>query len=227
MYRLQQIDSQIDWLNARLKEIEEELRQDLAVRLANEKVQRIETERRDTQKLLRVAEDNVKQLQLKIERCESTLYSGKVKNPKELQDLQNEVASHKRYLDVLEERQLEAMVAEEEIDSLYESANNELDKARQQLANKQDKLIKEREKLTKEAARSKDERLAAVSSVEANDLKLYDQLRKKRRGVAVSKVSDRACSACGTTLNSALLYASRSPHQISICDSCGRILYAG
>ncbi|MFN2235225.1 MAG: C4-type zinc ribbon domain-containing protein [Anaerolineales bacterium] len=47
-----------------------------------------------------------------------------------------------------------------------------------------------------------------------------------RAGVAVAKVEDRACKACGSTLTASLNQAARSPSQIVFCDSCGRILYA-
>lgn len=227
LFRLQQLDSQIDWLTAQLDKIEQEMKQDHAVRQANETVNSLEIEKRDAQKSLRVAEENVKQQRLKIEQSEATLYGGKVRNPKELQDLQKEVASLKRYLEVLEERQLEEMLTEEEIILKYEVACERLDLAEKQLSQKQESLINERKKLTAEMNRYNDERQAAASSVEDNDLKLYNQLRQKRRGVAVAKVTDRACAACGSTLNSALLYAARSPNQITICDSCGRILYTG
>jgi len=61
----------------------------------------------------------------------------------------------------------------------------------------------------------------------AEDIKLYTNLRESRRGIAVSKVVDKTCSSCGSTINASLLHAARSPTQINTCDVCGRILYTG
>jgi predicted nucleic acid-binding Zn-ribbon protein len=227
LYRLQQIDSQIDWMQARLQEIETALKEDQALREAGERAEQAEQALNDARKALKKAEQNVQQQRLKIEQSESTLYSGKIQNPKELQDIQNEVAALTRYLDVLEDRQLESMLSEEEAETTHQLANDDLEKQRVLFDDKNCKLCDERDKLQKDLERLEGERQAATSSIQPEDLELYTKLRKKRRGVGVAKVTDRACSACGTTLNTALLHAARSPNHINCCDSCGRILYTG
>ena len=227
LYRLQQLDSQIDWYEARLKEIEAALQDDQALRQAQEKMNQADKSHQEAHKVMRSAEEEVRAQRLKIEQSEASLYGGKVRNPKELQDLHNEVASLKRYLEVLEDRQLEAMLVEEEAASQGRLAAQSLDDQKIETAQKQSVLIKEREKMLSDLENHVQERQAAMSSVESADLRLYAQIRKLRRGIAVSKVTDRACSACGSTLNTALLHAARSPNQVNLCDSCGRILYAG
>lgn len=227
LYRLQQIDSQIDWLQARLKEIEKALKEDLALRQATQKAEEAEKAHQQARKALHSAEDEVREQHIKIEQSEATLYSGKVRNPKELQDMQNEVASLKRYLEVLEDRQLDAMLSEEEAAALRRLAEEELEKERLRCSQQYDSLSTEQEKVSKDLDRLKKERQAAANSIEAGDVEIYMNLRKTRRGIAVAKITDRACSACGSTLNAILLFAALSPNQITNCDTCGRILYAG
>jgi len=176
---------------------------------------------------LRKAEDDVKAQRIKIEQSESSLYGGKIRNPKELKDLENEVASLKRYLGVLEDRQLEAMLPEEESQGRREEAERVLEEARLEPAQRFDGLIQEREKIIKDRGRLEEERNASAGAIPDADLGVYTQIRKNRRGVAVAKVSDRACSACGSTLNASLLNAIHSPNEIHRCDVCGRILYTG
>jgi predicted nucleic acid-binding Zn-ribbon protein len=227
LYRLQQLDSQIEWMESRLNEIDailkknEELRQaEQEMNLANENQDRASRE-------LRKAEENVQSQRLKIEQSEASLYGGLVRNPKELQDLQNEVAALKRYLEVLEDRQLEAMLVDEEAASEKRLASQRLDDALEASSKQHAVLTKEQEKLFSDLENHVLERQAAARSIESADLRLYAQLRLRRGGIAVSKVTDRACSACGSTLNTALLHAARSPNYINRCDTCGRILYAG
>jgi predicted nucleic acid-binding Zn-ribbon protein len=227
LYRLQQIDSQLDWLHGRLQEIEAALKEDSALQQATENAHKAEEDLQRARKVLRTAEENVLQQRTKIEQNESTLYGGKMNNPKELKDLEKEVESLKRFLSVLEDRQLEAMMSEEETTSTYQILAADLEKIRLQTQMEARELTLEKDKLEKDVIRLEEERRISASAVEADDLDLYSNLREKRHGVAVAKVVDRACSACGSTLNTSLLHAVHSPNQLSLCDTCGRILYTG
>ena len=70
------------------------------------------------------------------------------------------------------------------------------------------------------------EREAAMAGIPADDIKLYESLRKSSAVVAVEKCNDKSCSACGSGLSQALAQAERSPNTISRCETCGRILYS-
>lgn len=227
LFRLQQIDSQLDRIRTRLLEVEAALKEDEALRQAQEHARQAEEALVAEQKVLRKAEDNVRDQRIKIEQTDASLYGGKIRNPKELQDLQNEAAALKRYLSVLEDRQLEAMLAVEEAEAEHQAALDSLEAVNAEFDEKHHDLIEEQTNLLKDLQRGETERQAAISSIPSGDMSLYEVLRQQRRGLAVSKVTDRACSACGSTLNAALLHAARSPNQITRCDMCGRILYGG
>ena len=227
LFRLQQIDSQLDRLQARLGEIETILNDDSAQKQAEAEHNATQVELNSKLKALKHAEDEVRQQRLKIEQTEATLYGGKVHNPKELQDMQNEVAALKRYLSVLEDRQLEAMMAVEASEESEQAASKHLEAALRAGSEQRQDLEAERDGLQNEVALATSERQATISSIEAADLTLYEQLRRQRKGLAVAKVSDRYCSACGSTLSATLLHATRSSTQLSRCDVCGRILYSG
>lgn len=227
LFRLQQLDSQLDAHQARLAQIEAELSADQELKQAEAQVAADEAGLKAARQALRRAEDEVSQQRLKIELTEAALYGGKVHNPKELQDLQNESASLKRYLVVLEDRQLEAMETEEQAETRLQAAERHLQEVRSASAQRNATLLAEREKLGKESVQLEVERKATVAAVESADLKLYTELRSKRRGVAVAKVVERACAACGSVLSTSLLSVAHSPNQITRCETCGRILYVG
>jgi predicted nucleic acid-binding Zn-ribbon protein len=227
LFRLQQIDSQIDSIHSRLHEIEIALQEDSILKQA---VQLSETARHaleDAHKALILAESELNQQQVKIEQTEATLYGGKVKNPKELQELQNEVSALKRHKIVLEERLLTSMMLEEEAVLTNQNASADLEKTRALFNQRNNEMAEEQIHLLKELSHIEAEQSAAIGSIQVEDLELYHKLRQLRRGIAVSKVSDRACSACGSILSAALLHNAHSPSQISRCETCGRILYLG
>ena len=227
IYRLQQIDSQIDSLQARLKESSAALEDDSELCQAGEKLAQANTNLLQVQNALRASEYETQQQRIKIEQTDATLYGGKVRNPKELQDLQNESAALRRYLSVLEDRQLETMLSEEEVSAQNEAIKAEHLRISQNHQSRLENLNREIQKLLSDIARSEDERQAALTSIDQEDLVAYNQIRQRRRGIAVAKVVDRACSACGSTLSAALLNAAHSPSQLNFCERCGRILYAG
>lgn len=226
LFRLQLIDSQLDQARARLREIEQTLADDAEVRQAEGEDQEAQAELAARHKTLRRAEEEVHTQKIKIEQTEATLYGGKVRNPKELQDLQNEAAALRRYQRVLEDRQLEAMIAVEEAEESGGKTADKLRAAVEAASAKNRKFSSEKDAVQLEIARLENERQAASDAIIEADLKIYEQLRHSRRGVAVSRVVNKACSACGSVLNAALLHAARSPNQINRCDTCGRILYA-
>ncbi len=227
LYRLQQLDSHLDQDHARLNAIEVVLGDNHELMLAEQEAAQVASALEAARKALHRAEEDVKAQRLKIEQTESTLYGGKVRNPKELQDLQNESAALKRYLVTLEDRQIEQMITLEDVEQEHKAAAQKLEAARQLHAQTHQSLVQEQTVLLEEVKRLQVERQAALSSVPAEDLSLYTQLRQQRRGVAVAKVVDKTCSACGSTLSAALLHASRSPNQLTRCETCGRILYTG
>ncbi len=226
-FRLQQIDTQLDHILSRLKELDILLNDNALLNEAEARYQNAKTSLQETGKALRQAEDQVQDQRIKITQNESSLYGGKIRNPKELQDLQNDVASQKKFLTVLEDKQLELMLATEEAENSCSRINSELAQVQATVVEQQAHLLAEKTNLSLDRDRLQIERRAAESALTPADLELYNQLRKSRNGVAVASISDRACSACGVGLTPAVVQSASSPTQIIRCNSCGRILFPG
>ena len=227
LYRLQQIDSQIDRTRARLEEVRQALNDAHELHQAENQNKMAEQELQARRKALQKAEQAVKDQRIKIEMTEAALYGGKVRNPKELQDLQNESAALKRYLGVLEDRQLEEMLNEEEAQTFSKQAVVALELVQAKHAARQKELLNEQDRILKDIPHLDEDRQAIASTIPADEIALYEALRRQRRGVAVSMVQNKACNSCGTTLSAALLDATLTSGQLTRCDSCGRILYIG
>ena len=225
LYSLQKIDSKLDQNKNRLREIETILANNAKLKRAEAVAQKTEAALDVARKDLRSAETKVKDQRLKIEQNESTLYSGKIRNPKELQDLQNEVEALKRHLDTLEDRQLEAMLHFDEMESNNNASLKILDNVRAEAEALHADLLVEKSNIQNSVKTIEGERLSCLPDIIPGDLQAYERLRKNRAGVAVAKVNDRVCSACGATLTAAANQAARSPSQITFCETCGRILY--
>jgi predicted nucleic acid-binding Zn-ribbon protein len=226
LYRLQQVDSQMDQARARLKTIQQTLENDEELRTASDQLASSEKRLQETEQILKQCEQEVAKQRTKIQLAEASLYGGQVHNPKELQDLQMDVASLKRHLETLEERQLEAMEAAEEAEKELDQTKEILERVTASRGDQFRDLSQESAALNRDIERYASERNAVVQNLAAQSLSVYDQLRKQRRGLAVTTISDSACSACGTTLTASQQQSARSTSQLYFCPSCGRILYA-
>ena len=226
LYLLQQVDSLLDKTRIRLKEIDVALEGNEEVKQAETALENAKEDIVTAEKALRRAEQGVQDQQMRIEQNQNKLYSGKVTIPKELQDLQHEAEAFKRNLDKLEDLQLERMVIFDEMEMIQTGAQDTLNSIVEQTATKNSELTEERIELDDDVERMDGEREAAMAGIPADDLKLYESLRQSRAGVAVAKVNDKSCSACGSGLSQALAQAARSPNTISRCETCGRILYS-
>jgi predicted nucleic acid-binding Zn-ribbon protein len=206
LYRLQQLDSQLDRVHARLQAIQNILEDAADLILSKERVESTSTLCQSADQELIKAETNAQNLRIKIEQTEASLYGGKGHSPKELLDLQNDVAALKRHLISLEDIQLDAMVNVEKSISANQVAREALEVTQNHLAEQNQGLQNEQTLIQKELEKLFSERAATADPIPPEALSVYNQLRQQRRGLAVAVINDNACSACGSGLNAAQMH---------------------
>lgn len=227
LFRLQKLDSKIDQINKRLKVIEQILSDDRQVMMAQKKHEKAQADEKEKRIMLRQIEDKVEAQRIKRKKTQTALFSGNVKNPKELQDLQMESEALKRYISQLEDEQLEAMIAHETAEENLKNAEQNLKDVKGTSVEENATLVGEQSNLEEEYQKLLREREAVVQAISANTKAMYNQLREKKRGTAVATVSDGGCSICGQSLTPADLQSIRSSTRLVFCPSCARILYEG
>jgi predicted nucleic acid-binding Zn-ribbon protein len=225
LFRLQQVDSQIDLVHTRLQANQKILEDGGELSLAKQKADSTHSHCQTADKELKKAELEAQNQRIKIEQTEASLYAGKGHSPKELQDLQNDVAALKRHLVILEDVQLEAMINMENTIASNQSAQAELQAAQNHADEQNRGLQEEQGSLQKELEKLLSERSAAADPIPQDALSKYNQLRQQRRGLAVAAIKDNSCSACGSGITAAQMQSSRASGQVEFCPSCGRILY--
>jgi uncharacterized protein len=226
LYRLQQIDSRLSQVKTRLSVLHSMLENNAELQAARQHLEFAQMTQLEAEKTLKTAEYEATSQRVKLEQVESSLYSGKIQNPKELQDLQNEIAALKRHLGVLEDNQLEAMMAVETAHTLLDTAHKELEVTQGKVISENATLQTEQISLQKEAENLNAQRLAVLPTINATALGLYDTLRQKRSGLAVSQVIENSCDTCGATLTPGYAQSVRTSAQLVHCPMCGRILYS-
>jgi predicted nucleic acid-binding Zn-ribbon protein len=159
----------------------------------------------------------------KTSRDEQRLYSGVIRNPKELEDLQAEVTALKRRRQQLEENLLEMMIEREDAETAQAQAQSHLDEVQTDWTARQADLVGEQEELQGELAEIEQARKTLLPSIDASDLRTYEALRRRKGGVAVALLRDSTCGACGVGIPPSLEWQLRQG-KLAPCSNCERIL---
>lgn len=227
LFQLQKLDIRLDALHSRLKEINVILSNDKSVIEAQEQFFLVSSILSETKKASGEIEEQIKIRKLKIEQSESSLYSGIIKNPKELQDVQKEIASIKSTIASLEDKELVKMVEIDDLEREYLIAENTLNLRKDQSLERNNELIIESNAHQQEISKIEIESKAILDQIPLDYQEKYKNLRARKKGIAISRVEDNSCSVCGSSLTPADCQLAKSSSNVVFCNSCGRILYAG
>jgi hypothetical protein len=226
LFALQEIDSQIDTRQARLAAIDARLEQDEALAPLRAAVATLEDERRPLIARLRDLETVVEDGRRHIETEETKLYSGTIRSPRDLDDLQKEVESLKRTQQAREDELLTLLSQVEDLDARLGAARRELGEAQAAWEREQEDLRAEREQLAAEISALEQQRQPQFERLAPEVQQLYEQLRRTRGGRAVVRVERGTCQGCRISLPMNIVQRARSGTTIVQCSSCGRILFA-
>ncbi|MER6027930.1 C4-type zinc ribbon domain-containing protein [Streptomyces sp. NPDC001851] len=185
-----------------------------------------QTEESDTAREQTKAEQDVDQVRQRAARDQQRLDSGAVTSPKDLSNLQHEIASLAKRQGDLEDVVLEVMerreAAQERVNELTErvaSVQSKIDDA----TARRDAAFEE---IDGEAASVTKEREVMAAAVPADLLKLYDKLREQQGGIGAAKLYARTCQGCRQELAITELNDIRAaaPDTVVRCENCRRIL---
>ena len=225
LYQLQKVDLAIGEHQARLAEINLLLGDDSTLQAA---VQTLDSAQAALKPWTVRAHDldlEIKTLDAKLKAVDERLYSGQIGNPKELQDMQDEVAALKRRRVALEDDLLEAMIEVEQHQARGEEAASQLADLQDDQQSEQVDLRREQATLTAALADLERQRETALKIVDPASLQAYDGLRATKHGQAVAPlVDDNMCKACGITQTLMIAKQVRAGQNLVYCNGCGRIL---
>lgn len=227
LLELQRIDSMIDRLEARRRDLAEQVELERLAGLLNDLERAVGEQHLIVDEVAgrqRKLDDEIEILANKIASEEQKLYAGNITTPRELSAIQSEIESLKRRHSTLEDQDLEVMEEREglekhlaerdqqqgELHVQVEAATVARDTAMGQLKSEYDREIARREQW---APRIDDELLA-----------YYDELRASKGGVAAAALAHGTCEGCHLRLPAQEVQRVRESTGLVHCDECRRIL---
>ena len=185
-----------------------------------------ETEQSDLTREQIKADGDVEQVRRRTARDQQRLDSGQVSSPRELEQLQHEIAT-------LGRRQLELEDIELEIMEQLESAGKRVSQLRAEQAQVQEQraaAVARRDAvladIDAEVSRNTTARATLAGQIAPDLVTLYDKIRAQQAGIGAAQLIRRQCTGCRLELNTTDLgrFRDAAPTEVLRCEECGRIL---
>jgi predicted nucleic acid-binding Zn-ribbon protein len=226
MYELQKVDLTWAKVRRRLLEIQKFLGESSELIAAREQVQQTEDELQSWQSKQQDAELESRSLAERIESADKQLMSGEIHIPKELEALQASAEALRRQRSLVEDSAVEAMMHVDELKALAEEQRDKVATLEETWSSSQDVLRAEETKMKRNYVVLKRKRASVAAELPPSLLAKYENMRKRRGGVAVAPVRDTECGACHVSLPTGVISALRGDlDDLVLCTSCGRYLF--
>jgi predicted nucleic acid-binding Zn-ribbon protein len=222
--KLQELDLEIDGLRSRLEQINHDLGGNRQLDAARANLVQLEAQQATAQSRFKDLELVAQELREKATRTEQRLYSGQVKDPKELANLESERQSLQRRRSAMDDDRLEAMITVEDLSEQIILASKTVDQLDAQWQIDQVVLAQERDQRQVELQDVQDKRQQLANTLKPVDLQFYDTLRPRKGNRAVATVTGKVCQACGITIPTGIVSRARNAEELVRCPTCDRIL---
>jgi predicted nucleic acid-binding Zn-ribbon protein len=217
--------SRLDHRRRSLPELEEYRRIEARDTELRDELAALEAAESDLRREQAKAEADVDQVRSRVERDRTRLDAGQVSSPRELENLQSEIASLIRRQSDLEEIVLDVMERQE----TAELRNNTLTQEESALTRQRDEVAARRDVALGEISEQEEKagslRASVAADVPGDLLDLYGKLRAQH-GVGAAALRRGRCEGCHLSLNTVELAHLRAapPDEVLRCEECRRIL---
>ncbi len=224
LFHLQEIDLQLLQAQKRLNEIATALLDNKIILEAKTQVEAAQKALTPQQTKARNLELEIQSASEKIRLTDQQLYSGKVRNPKELQEMQQEIQSLKNRTRELEDVLLETMLNVENAETVLSEKQADLQQLTNQSENEQRHLIDEQKKLHSDIKSLQQKREGALPPITPDSLKIYNTMRPRKNNQPIALLVNGSCSVCRVEQDMAVISEVRKALKFIPCASCGRLL---
>ena len=171
-------------------------------------------------------EDELATIEAKAREVDRTLYGGTVKNPRELQALQEELGALKRRQSAIEDQLLEVLDLTDPVLGQLERLGEERGRLEVQIEALQRRLAATEGEIETEIGEVNARRRESAAAVPGELLQTYERLRGQLGGVAVARLEGNRCLGCHLTLPATEVdqIKRKSPDAVVRHEECGRIL---
>ncbi len=226
LFNLQKVDYNSGKVRKQFNNIQKALTGNDAMNSAKQKYGVCKTELTEWESQRKKLELETQSLTERINDTDTQLMSGTISNHKELEALQASLESLKRQKESTESSLVETLEKVESLTTRMDKMRADFQELKSAWEEKAVALQDEGKKLQQEFKVLKQKRESLIEGLDKSSLTLYEQLRKRKGGVAIAPLQGDTCGACNMQVPSGVISAARVADTEPVyCPSCGRILY--
>jgi uncharacterized protein len=221
---LQRLDTTADAARRKLAD-EPEHEKMLATRLedATERVATAKERVAENQSARRASEKDVAMHQGRLSKFRDTAMA--VKTNVEFAAVQKEIAFAQGEIKSLEDKVLERMLEADELTTALKKAEADLAAEQKAADAGRRAMTTEHAELQASVDRIAAERAQLVGALDKSVFAMFEQVARKRNGIAVAEARDGVCTICHVRLRPQVFNTIRRNDSILQCDHCNRIMF--
>lgn len=227
LWDLQELDLSISALQLKLEEapllsgIQETIEK---LDQLKDKISELESRLKEDHKTLRQLEMKAQKIVDDRKELSDNLYSGKITNVKELEQMQRKLDLLAAEKQKTEDSILILMESVEDQEAVFKEAVVENEKNEQELQEKEERLSSDTSGYNENLSRLEKDRERLVAGIEPKYLAKYNILAQKHQGRPLARVVYDICGGCRVFISSALRGHLYNPGAMVYCENCGRLL---
>lgn len=224
LYRLQQLDLELDRLKSEQRAVSTALQGDNSLKRLRAEYATAQQQLQASTQARKEAEWALEDVNNRLKTQEQRLYSASG-NSRDLQSLQQEVQRLKAQQSRQEERVLEVLDQEEAARELLQRKEKVLQQTEDEWKEQTAALVARSDQIEARIQEVQQQRTTHVDLLDSDNVKRYETMRRTKQGRAVSRVEQNACQWCLVILTPSELQRVRINAEIQTCSNCGRILF--
>jgi len=221
---LQRLDTSADAARRKLAD-EPEHEKTLATRLeaARQSVATAKERLAENQNSRRAIEKDVALHQGRLSKFRETAMA--VKTNVEYHAVQKEISFAQDEIKIFEDKLLERMLEADELTTVLKKAEADFTAEQKAADAGRRAMTVEHAELQASVDRIAVERAALVGALDKSVLSMFEQVARKRNGIAVAEARDGVCTICHVRLRPQVFNSIRRNDSILQCDHCNRIMF--
>jgi predicted nucleic acid-binding Zn-ribbon protein len=223
LFELQKYDLSIFNIEDKENQIIKKLDEKLGIEDLNSKLRLIEEKFQDLTKLQIKVNQVIDQTNNEINQLNTTLYSGKIRNTKEVEAIEIEIKNKTELLASYEPKLIKVNENVTKLNGIKENYELKIFSLEEKWVDYEKKINSEIETLNSDRLNIQNKRKILSEKFDKNILNLYDSFIQKSRSVGISRLENRRSTCCKIELPNAFIEKIKNSELPIVCN-CGKSL---
>jgi len=226
LWTLQELDSQLDALEHELSRIQTALHEPVTLQELRQHLEALAQQRISLERQQRDLELEMQGLVEQRTQLERRLYGGYITSPREVEAAQQKAEELRHRENALEDHILEIML---QLEALQEETTGVQERLQEEATRwaEEERTLRAQQREAEQARSQLLARRAQLTvHIPPSVLTVYQRLRVTKKGIAVARLENRECQACGVEVPVNIERQVKYSQDLVFCPTCGRILVA-